>query len=66
MSLTGEIENKRFAVVEQENSQIKYFKIRLDSKINIGKFSLINTGLFQKKEQEIDLGEYLTSTFQNG
>ena len=58
--LTGEIENKRFAVVEQENSQIKYFKIRLDSKINIGKFSLINTGLFQKKEQEIDLGEYLT------
>ena len=58
--LTGEIQYKRFATVEQDNSQINFFKIRLDSKINIGKFSFINTGLFQKKEQEIDLGEYFT------
>ena len=49
--------NKRFATVEQDNSQIIFLKIRLDSKINIGKFSFINTGLFQKV-QEIDLGEY--------
>ena len=27
--LNGEIESKRFAIVEQNNSQIKYFKIKL-------------------------------------
>ena len=59
-SLNGEIETKRYAIVEQDNSQINYFKIRINSKIDIGKFSFINTGLFQKKEQEVDLGELLT------
>ena len=58
--LNGEIESKRFAIVEQNNSQIKYFKIKIDNKIDIGKFSLNNTALFQKKEQTIDFGQLST------
>ena len=58
----GEIETKRFAVVEQDDTQIKYFKIRFDSNFNFGKLSFINSALFQKKEQivDIDSGELST------
>ena len=59
-ALTGEIDNFRKAEVNQINSQIKYFKIKLFSKVDFGKFSLINTGQYQKKDQELVLDGLLT------
>ena len=53
--LTGEIENFRKVDVNQINSQINYFKIKLFSKVDFGKFSFINTGQYQKKDQELVL-----------
>ena len=52
-ALTGETDLKRIAVVNQADNQIKYYSFKLFSKVDIGKFSLINTAKFQKKEQEV-------------
>ena len=39
---------------------IKYYSLKLFSKVDIGKFSLINTAKFQKKEQEVEPGNLST------
>jgi len=54
-ALNGEIDNFRKVDVNQINSQINYFKIKLFSKVDLGKFSFINTGQYQKKDQELVL-----------
>ena len=54
-SLIGETDNFRKASPNQIDSEINYFKIKLFSKIDFGKFSLINTGQYQKKEQDLEL-----------
>jgi len=54
-ALNGEIDNFRKVDVNQINSQINYFKIKLFSKVDFGKFSFINTGQYQKKDQELVL-----------
>ena len=51
--VTGEIDSKRLAVVNQVNNQIKYYSLKLFSKIDIGKFSIVNTAKYQKREQEL-------------
>ena len=53
--LTGEIDLLRKVIPNQIESEIKYLKIKLFSKLDIGKFSFINTGQFQKKDQELVL-----------
>ena len=55
-ALNGETDTKRLAVVNQANSQIKYYSFKLFSKIDIGKFSLVNTAKYQQKEQEVSPG----------
>jgi len=47
----GETDTFRKVSPNQINSEISYFKIKLFSKVDFGKFSFINTGQFQKKEQ---------------
>ena len=59
-ALLGETDTKRTAVVNQANNQIEYYSFKLFSKVDIGKFSLINTAKFQNKEQEIGLGDLST------
>jgi hypothetical protein len=59
-ALNGEIDNFRKVDVNQINSQINYFKIKLFSKVDFGKFSFINTGQYQKKDQELVLDELST------
>ena len=59
-ALTGETDMKRLAVVNQANSQIKYYSLKLFSKIDIGKFSLVNTAKYQQKEQEVSPGNLST------
>jgi hypothetical protein len=59
-ALTGETDTKRLAVVNQANSQIKYYSFKLFSKIDIGKFSFVNTAKYQQKEQEVSLGNLST------
>ena len=54
-ALNGEIDFLRKVDVNQINSQINYFKIKLFSKVDFGKFSFINTGQYQKKDQELVL-----------
>ena len=54
-SLNGETDTFRKVTPNQINSKISYFKIKLFSKVDFGKFSFINTGQFQKKEQELEL-----------
>ena len=59
--LTEEFQLRRYASPFQTNGQIKYLKLKLSSKINIGKFSLINTAQYQEKDQgELDFNELLT------
>ena len=53
--MTGETDLKRTAIVNQANNQIEYYSFKLFSKVDIGKFSIINTAKFQKKEQEVTL-----------
>ena len=55
-ALNGETDTKRLAVVNQANSQIKYYSFKLFSKIDIGKFSLVNTAKYQQNEQEVSPG----------
>ncbi len=50
-SLTGEIDTKRLASPFQAPGQIKYYKIKIENHNRIGKFSIINTAQYQKKEQ---------------
>ena len=59
-SVTGETDNFRIAIPNQIDSEINYFKIKLFSKIDFGKFSLVNTGQYQKKEQEIEFNGLAT------
>ena len=54
-ALIGETDTFRKVSPNQINSEISYFKIKLFSKVDFGKFSFINTGQFQKKEQELEL-----------
>jgi len=54
-ALTGETDFKRLAVVNQVNNQIKYYNIKLFSKVDIGKFSIVNTAKYQNKEQTLAL-----------
>jgi len=58
-NLNGEIESKRFARVEQRDD-INYFRAKLESKIDIGKFSFVNTGMYQKVDQVTELGQLFT------
>ena len=59
-ALNGETDNFRKASPYQTNTEISYYKIKLFSKIDFGKFSIINTGQYQKKEQDIALDELST------
>lgn len=59
-SLIGETDRKRLAIVNQANDQIKYYSLKLFSKLDIGKFSLVNTAKFQKKEQNLGIEELST------
>ena len=58
--LTSEIFNTRRIIPKQINSEINYFKIKLFSKIDFGKFSFINTGQYQEKDQTFEFGELST------
>tara|TARA_B100001173_G_scaffold262267_1_gene236106 strand:+ start:288 stop:2327 length:2040 start_codon:yes stop_codon:yes gene_type:complete len=60
-SLIGETDNKRLAVVNQVEDQIKYYSIKLFSKVDIGKFSIVNTAKYQQKEQDIDILQDLST-----
>ncbi len=51
-ALTGEIDFKRLAVVNQAENKIKYYSLKLFSKVDFGKFSFVNTARYQKNEQE--------------
>ena len=59
-ALTNEMDTYRQARPEQINSEINYYKVKLFSKIDIGKFSLINTGQYQKKDQIFELDQLST------
>jgi len=58
--LTDEIFNTRRITPKQINTEINYFKIKLFSKIDFGKFSFINTGQYQEKDQTFEFGELST------
>ena len=58
--ITGEIFNSRKISPSQIDSEISYFKVKLFSKFDVGKFSFINTGQYQKKDQSIEFGELFT------
>ena len=51
-ALNGETDTFRRVSPNQINSEISYFKIKLFSKVDFGKFSFINTGQYQQKDQE--------------
>ena len=55
--LIGEFDVLRKAIPNQSINEIKYYKIKLYSNIPIGKFSLINTAQYQKKDQAVETGE---------
>jgi hypothetical protein len=59
-ALTGETDNKRLAEVNQVNDQIKYYSIKLFSKVDIGKFSIVNTAKYQDKKQTLGLTDLST------
>ena len=59
-ALTGETDTKRLAVVNQANNKINYYSFKLFSKVDFGKFSFVNTARYQKKEQEVSLGNLST------
>ena len=59
-SLLGETDLKRLAVVNQADNKINYQSFKLFSKIDIGKFSFVNTARYQKKEQEVSADELST------
>ena len=55
--LLGEFDFFRRAIPNQSINEIKYYKVKLYSNIPIGKFSIINTAQYQKKDQIVELGE---------
>ena len=55
--LSGEYDFLRIAIPNQSINEIKYYKVKLYSNIPIGKFSIINTAQYQKKEQLLEFGE---------
>ena len=60
-SLTGETDVKRLASPFQAPGQIEYYKIKIENHNSVGKFSLINTAQYQKKEQsELPNNELMT------
>jgi len=59
-SLTGETDFLRRAIPNQINSEINYLKVKLSSKIDLGKFSIVNTGQYQKKDQDLLLDGLFT------
>ena len=58
-NFNGEIDLLRFARVEQRDD-INYFRAKLESKIDIGKFSFVNTGMYQKVDQVTELSQLAT------
>ena len=59
-ALTGETDLQRLAVVNQADNKINYYSLKLFSKVDFGKFSFVNTARYQKKEQEVSLGNLST------
>ncbi len=59
-NINGEIDNFRYASPFQSPNQIKYYKIKLENHNKLGKFAIINTVQYQKKEQNIELGDLET------
>ncbi len=60
-SLIGETDLQRLASPFQAPGQIKYYKIKIENHNSVGKFSLINTAQYQKKEQsELATNELMT------
>ena len=55
--LLGELDFSRRAIPNQSINEIKYYKVKLYSNIPIGKFSIINTAQYQKKDQVVELEE---------
>ena len=55
--LLGEFDFFRMAIPNQSINEIKYYKVKLYSNIPIGKFSIINTAQYQKKDQIVEPGE---------
>ena len=55
--LLGEFDYERRVAPNQSLNDIEYIKIRLFNKIPIGKFSIINTVQFQKKNQIVEIEE---------
>ena len=52
-ALNGEMDLYRKVVPNQIESEIKYLKIKLFSKVDFGNFSFVNTGQYQEKDQEL-------------
>ena len=59
-NINGEIDDFRYASPVQSPNQIKYYKIKLENHNKLGKFAIINTVQYQKKEQNIELNELET------
>ncbi len=59
-SINGEIDDFRYASPFQFPDQIKYYKIKLDNYNKIGKFAIINTLQYQKKELNIEFNDLET------
>ncbi len=59
-NIDGEIDNFRYASPFQSPDQIKYYKIKLENHNKLGKFAIINTVQYQKKEQNIELNDLET------
>ena len=59
-NIDGEIDDFRYASPFQSQDQIKYYKIKLENHNKLGKFAIINTVQYQKKEQNIELNELET------
>jgi len=59
-ALTGETDIKRLAIVNQASNKINYYSLKLFSKVDFGKLSFVNTARYQKKEQEVVLGNLST------
>ena len=55
--LLGEFDFFRRAIPNQSINEIKYYKVKLYSNIPVGKFSIINTAQYQKKDQIVEPGE---------
>ena len=59
-ALTRETDSKRLAEVNQADNKINYHSFKLFSKVDFGKFSIVNTARYQKKEQDFSFGNLTT------